>query len=80
MVGLADSGAWAQFAAGAAVGIGTELLNVWVLHAWTFNPESLGAIPGDVVRAIVVGLPAGLMPVGVNAVVRALYRRRLRLG
>lgn len=71
---------WAQFAAGAAVGIGAELLNVWLLHAWTFNPDSLGAIPGDVVRAIVVGLPAGLMPVGVNAIVRALYRRRLRLG
>jgi nucleoside-diphosphate-sugar epimerase len=72
--------AWAQFLAGAAVGVGAELLNVWVLHAWTFNPSSLGLIKSGEVRAIVVGLPAGLMPVGVNMLIRVLYRRRLRLG
>jgi hypothetical protein len=71
---------WAQFVAGAAVGVGAELLNVWVPHAWTFNPRSFGAIPNELVRAIVLGLPAGLMPLGVNAIVRGLYRRRLRLG
>lgn len=71
---------WGQFLAGAAVGVGAELLNVWLLHAWTFNPDSFGLIPGDVLRAIVFGLPAGLMPVGVSAIMRSLYRRRLRLG
>jgi hypothetical protein len=72
--------AWAQFLCGAAVGVGAELLNVWVLHAWTFNPSGIGIISSGVLRAIVVGLPAGLLPVGVTAIVRALYRRRLRLG
>jgi nucleoside-diphosphate-sugar epimerase len=71
---------WVQFAAGAAVGVGAELLNATVLHVWTFNPDSFGLVPGDVLRAIVFGLPAGLMPVTLNAIVRALYGRRLRLG
>jgi nucleoside-diphosphate-sugar epimerase len=71
---------WVQFSAGAAVGVGAELLNSAVLHVWTFNPGSFGIVEGDLLRALVFGLPAGLMPVALNAIVRSLYRRRLRLG
>lgn len=71
---------WVQFVAGAAVGIGAELLNWFVLHAWSFDPDTFGRIPGPWLLALALGLPAGLMPILVNAGVRALYKRRLRLG
>ncbi len=69
-----------QFLAGAAVGIGAELLNALWLNAWTFNPASLGRIPGPWLRALVLGLPAGVLPIVVNTLVRALYLRRERVG
>ena len=51
--------AWVQFAAGAAVGVGAELLDVPVLHVWTFNPDSSAFVPGDVLRALVSAFRRG---------------------
>lgn len=68
------------FVGGATVGIGAELLNEFWLHAWTFDPGTLGRLPAPWVRALVLGLPAGLMPLLLNAGVRALYRVRTRQG
>ncbi len=69
-----------QFLAGAVVGIGAELANAFWLNAWTFNPASLGRIPGPWLRALVLGLPAGVLPIVVNTIVRSLYLRRERIG
>ena len=68
------------FAVGVAIGVGFEIANALWLNLWTFNPESFGRIPGPWIRSIVLGIPAGVMPVAVNAIIRMLYKRRLRIG
>jgi hypothetical protein len=69
-----------QFIFGAIVGLGAELANDFALYLWEFDPATLGRIPGPWIRALVLGLPAGLMPVLLNLIIRALYRHRLRVG
>lgn len=70
----------AQFVAGAIVGIGAEVLNAFWLHAWEFAPVITDRLPGAWTRSILLGLPAGLMPVFVNSIIRSLYQKRLRVG
>lgn len=77
---LAKQSGWLQFAVGVAIGVGFEIANALWLNLWTFNPESFGRIPGPWIRSIVLGIPAGVMPVAVNAIIRMLYKRRLRIG
>lgn len=70
-----------QFVLGVLVSGGAEVLNSIWLHAWEFDPAALARLPADAwMRALVLGLPAGLMPIVVNGLVQALYDRRLRLG
>lgn len=70
-----------QFIMGAAVGTGAELLNYFFLHRWTFSEAFLARLPSNPwLLALSLGLPAGLMPILVNAIARSLHQRRLRLG
>lgn len=78
---FARSPAVVQFVLGAIVGVGAELLNHFWLHTWEFAPAFLARLPSDPwMLALALGLPAGLMPVLVNAIVQTLYSLRLRLG
>lgn len=69
-----------QFLWGVIIGTSAELANDFWLHSWEFDPATFGSLPGPWIRSIVLGLPAGIMPVLVNQLVGALYRLRLRLG
>ncbi len=69
-----------QFILVALVGIGAELANDLALHLWEFDPAGLGRIPGPWLRALALGLPAGLAPILLNSTLRALYRLRRRVG
>jgi nucleoside-diphosphate-sugar epimerase len=68
-----------QFVVGAVVGVVGEWLNGAWLHAWTFTADAVNRLPVGT-RALVVGLPAGLLLVVTTAVLRALHGRRLRIG
>jgi nucleoside-diphosphate-sugar epimerase len=70
----------AQFLAGAAVGIGAELLNALWFHGWEFSDKILALLPRLGVRAVVLGLPAGLLPVILTAVLRGFQQQRRRIG
>ncbi len=70
----------AQFLAGAAVGIGAELLNGLWFHGWEFSDKILALLPRLGVRAVVLGLPAGLLPVILTAVLRGFQQQRRRIG
>jgi nucleoside-diphosphate-sugar epimerase len=68
-----------QFLAAAAVFITAEMTNHYVLHLWDFSAGAMG--PMDPwVRALVLAVPMGLVPVIVNSTIGAVYRRRLRIG
>lgn len=67
-----------QFIGGAAMGAGLELINQLWLHWWSWNPATFGRIPGPWLPPLLLGIPAGLYPILINAVVGFLYRRRLR--
>ncbi len=69
-----------QFLWGAMVGVSAELANYFWLHIWTFDPETFGRLPAPWILSLVLGLPAGLMPVIVNQIIGGLYRLRRRLG
>jgi len=73
-------GALAQFLAGTAVGISAELINGLWLHRWEFNDQIMRRLPSLGVRAVVLGLPAGLLPVVITAALRWFYRQRRRIG
>ncbi len=69
-----------QFLWGVIIGVSAELANHFWLHLWEFDPNTFGRLPAPWIRSIVLGLPAGLMPVIVNQIIGALYRLRRRLG
>lgn len=69
-----------QFLAGAAAGIGLELLNQLWLGFWSWDPATFGRIPGPWLISLALGVVAGVAPVITNAVVQAEYDKRLRLG
>ena len=71
---------WVVFLVAYLLGFGAELANELALDLWEFNPASFGRIPGPWLRPLVLGIPVGLLPVAVNASVRAFYRLRLREG
>lgn len=68
-----------QFLAGAIVFVAVEVSNHEWLHLWEFADEPFGRLD-PWIRAIVLAIPIGLVPVGINALIRLLYRLRLRLG
>ena len=69
-----------QFAAGTVLAGAAEALNVAAFHAWTFRPGWPFGITNDWVRSAVLGLAGGIFVLVVNAIMVALYQRRLRLG
>ncbi len=69
-----------RFLVGAAVFIAAELSNHFWFHFWEFAPEPFGRLPVPYVRALVLSVPIGLMPVVTSALSAAFYRARLRLG
>ncbi len=76
---LAGRAAIAQFAAGAAAFLAVEIPNQLWLQLWHFSP----ALPGDKnpwLRAAVLAVPMGLVPLIINEAIRLLYAVRRRLG
>lgn len=69
-----------QFAAGTVLATVGELLNVVLFHAWTFRPGWPFGITDPWLRSAVLGLAGGIFVLMVNAIMLALYKRRLRLG
>jgi len=68
-----------QFLASGALFVAVELANNYVLHLWEFTgPPFAGLNP--FVRAGILAIPVGLVPVVNNAIVGAVYRTRLRIG
>ena len=55
-----------QGLAGAAIGVPIELMNVHVVHLWTFGDLIGGMLPQPTVRAILLGLIGAALPIGVN--------------
>jgi len=74
----AGHGKAAQFLAGAAGGAGLELANQLALHWWTWSPTGFGRIPGPWPIALALGIPAGLYPLVIDAVVGMMYRRQMK--
>jgi hypothetical protein len=70
----------AQFVAGTALAAAAEALNAAVLHTWTFRPGWPLGITNGYVRAAVLGTAGGVFVLVVNAVMRSLYKLRLRMG
>lgn len=69
-----------RFLAGAAVGIGLELVNQLWLGFWQWSPETFGRLSAPWVISLVLGLGAGFGPLITNAIVQATYDKRLRIG
>ena len=69
-----------QFLIGTAVVGAAECLNEIAFHAWQFAQGWPLGITDPWVRTAVLAVPGGLVVLIVNAVMRSLYRRRLRLG
>ena len=60
-----------------------ELLNALNLTSavrWVFAPGWPAGIHAPIIRALVLGLAGGVFVLLVNAIMRSLYRRRLRFG
>jgi nucleoside-diphosphate-sugar epimerase len=75
--------AWLQFLAGTAPTVAVELANEygWLpLISWRFSPGWPPGISDPLLRAFVLGAAGGVVILLANAMVRALYRRRLRVG
>jgi nucleoside-diphosphate-sugar epimerase len=68
-----------QFLTGAVAFLIVESANHYWWHLWEFEPVPFGRLD-PWVRAGILAVPIGLAPVVVDAVVGALYRKRLRLG
>jgi hypothetical protein len=69
-----------QFLVGTALAAGAEVLNLAVLHSWTFLPGWPLGITDGYVRAAVLGPAGGVFVLIVNAIMRSLYKLRLRMG
>jgi nucleoside-diphosphate-sugar epimerase len=69
-----------QFLGGAVIFMAAELSNYFWLHFWEFAPEPFGGLPVPWVRALVLAVPIGLLPVVTNLISCAIYRYRLRVG
>ncbi len=69
-----------QFLAGAAIGVGAEIANVLWLNAWVFNPGAPGAVADPWLRSLILGLPAGALPVLVNMIVTQMHHYQERVG
>lgn len=69
-----------QFLWGFIIGSGVELANHFWLHIWIFDPDTFGRLPAPWIRALVLGVPVGLIPVIVNQIIAGLYRLRRRVG
>ncbi len=76
---LAGRSAVAQFVAGAAAFLAVEIPNFLSLRLWHFSPALLGDM-NPWLRAFVLAVPMGLVPLIINALIGLLYRVRLRLG
>jgi nucleoside-diphosphate-sugar epimerase len=70
----------AQFIAGALVGTGFELANGLWLHLWEFSDTIMRLLPNLYMRSIVLGLPAGLLPIVLTALLRKFNEQRQRIG
>ena len=76
-------GGLAQFLVGTAAAGAVELLNALNLTTavrWIFTPGWPFGIDDPIGRALVLGLAGGVFVLLVNAIMRSLYRRRLRYG
>ena len=69
-----------QFALGTLLAAAAEFLNVARLHAWVFRNGWPFGITNGYVRAAVLGGAGGIFVLLVNAIMRALYQHRLRMG
>jgi hypothetical protein len=72
-----------QFVIGSVLAGGAELANVLIaspLIRWDFAPGWPFGITNPIVRSLVLGLAGGVFLLVVNAIMQALYKRRLRLG
>lgn len=69
-----------QFLGGAVMFMIAELSNHWYFHYWEFAPEPFGGLPVPWVRALVLSVPIGLIPVATNLISGAVYKHRLRVG
>jgi dihydroflavonol-4-reductase len=72
-----------QFLVGTVLAFGGEAFNVLqVLPSvgWEFAPGWPFGITNDWVRSVVLGFAGGVFIVVLNAIMRSLYKRRLRLG
>ena len=69
-----------QFLSGTVLAGSAEALNVAVLHTWTFAPGWPLGITDGYVRAAVLGPAGGVFVLIVNAIMRSLYKLRLRMG
>jgi hypothetical protein len=68
-----------QFAAAALVFLVVEMSNHYWLHLWDFSGGAMGTL-NPWVRAGILAVPIGLVPVVINSIIGAIYRRRLRIG
>lgn len=74
--------AWAkhwQFVASAAVFIVVEMSNHYWLHLWDFSEGPLGQL-NPWLRAGLLAIVIGLLPVIINAIIGTVYKLRLRIG
>jgi nucleoside-diphosphate-sugar epimerase len=76
---LAGRAAIAQFVAGAAAFLAVEIPNHLWLRLWHFSPALLGD-KDPWLRAGVLAVPMGLVPLIINGAIRLLYDVRRRLG
>jgi nucleoside-diphosphate-sugar epimerase len=76
---LAGRAAIVQFLAGAAAFLAVEIPNQLWLHLWHFSPALLDD-RNPWLRAGLLAIPMGLVPLLINGAVRLLYAVRRRLG
>lgn len=69
-----------QFLVGTLVVGAAEFMNELLLHSWHFAQGWPFGIVDPWLRVAVLALPGGVVVLIVNAIMRTLYRRRLRLG
>jgi nucleoside-diphosphate-sugar epimerase len=68
-----------QFVASAVVFLVVEMSNYYWLKLWDFSGGPMGNL-NPWLRAGILAVPIGLIPVVINAIIGAIYRHRLRVG
>jgi len=78
---LRTRGGLLQFLVGTTLTAAAEALNaLGVIQAWQFAPGWPFGITNEWARSLVLGFAGGVFILVVNAVMRGLYKRRLRMG